>query len=360
MAGLEFGPADAAAIAVLLRRIGIDIVEVGIMSNMTSADVPLIAAVHEAVGPENSLTLVMVRQQQQVVEALAGAQRLGCRSVMLSLPTSIEHAQLKLGTQNLRYLIKLARIAIAEAKDRGFHVTFSGEDAARAEKDRLQEYVTAGFNEGADRFRLAETVSSLTPWKCAEIVSGLSAIDHSKEIEVHCHNMLGMAVANSLASYEAGAAWVSATVGGIGERGGNTPLAELLCALRVVYQDQRYQLSHLTALSAEVERRAALNPPFTPGPVTPYAYAYELPGQLANPSAYESIAPEELGNKRSLRVRTRITPVLLRWALGDSHPDINTDAFLTWLCENQERSGHLLLDQPALQRMADEFAVPVN
>ena len=360
MAGLEFTPDGASAIARVLRDIGVDLVEVGIVSAGKSADEPLISAVHRAIGPECSLSLIMVRQRRQVGEALAEARRLGCRSVMLSLPTSREHAQLKLGSASLRHLVGLAGAAIDQAKSHGFHVTFSGEDAARAETDRLHEYVSACFAAGADRFRLAETVSSLTPWQCGEIVAGLRGIDASKEIEVHCHNMLGMAVANSIAAYEAGADWISATANGIGERGGNTPLAELLCAFRVLYQDRRYDLSHLTALNTKVERATGLQAPFTPGPLSPHAFAYELPGQLAHPTAYESIAPEEVGTRRTLRVRSRITPALLRWALGDDGSGVDADEFLGWLRDNQRKPGAQLLDQPALRRMADEFASSVD
>ena len=85
------------------------------------------------------------------------------------------------------------------AKERGFHVTFSGEDGARTPPERLVPYVEAGFANGADRFRLAETVASLTPWQMQGQIANLTAIDGA-EIEIHSHNMLGMAVANSLAA----------------------------------------------------------------------------------------------------------------------------------------------------------------
>ena len=79
-----------------------------------------------------------------------------------------------------------------QAKERGFHVTFSGEDGARTERERLVSYVAAGFGAGADRFRLAETVAYLAPWQMYDVISDLTAIDGA-EIEIHSHNMLGMA-----------------------------------------------------------------------------------------------------------------------------------------------------------------------
>ncbi|CAM5493782.1 Homocitrate synthase OS=Streptomyces sp. ACT-1 OX=1609288 GN=SACT1_3734 PE=4 SV=1 [Streptomyces griseus subsp. griseus] len=225
MAGVEFSPADAAAIADLLVRTGVELVEVGMVSGPDSKDAELVLATHEAVTPERSMTLVVVRDRRQVARALDEAERLGVRHIMYSIPTSEEHAQLKLDSASPKFLQALARSAIQQAKERGFHVTFSGEDGARTPRERLVPYVAAGFAAGADRFRLAETVAYLSPWQMEEVIADLTAIDGS-EIEIHSHNMLGLAVANSLAAVRAGARWISATVGGIGERGGNAPLAE--------------------------------------------------------------------------------------------------------------------------------------
>ena len=355
MAGVEFGPRDAAVIADLLVRTGVELVEVGMVSGPSSGDADLVLATHEAVGPERSLTLVVVRDRHQVGRALDEAQRLGVRSVMYSIPTSEQHAALKLGSPSTKYLIALARAAVDMAKERGFHVTFSGEDGARTPRERLVPYVTAGFEAGADRFRLAETVACLSPWQMGEKIADLTAIDGA-EIEIHSHNMLGMAVANSLAAVRAGAQWISATVGGIGERGGNAPLAELLTSLRVVHGDTRFDLSHLYELSKVAMRGSGLGEAFQSGPSTPHAFAYELPGQLTHPEAYETLPAELLGNTRGLRVRSRLTPALVSCALTGSGIDaLDTEAFTRWLAERQERLGRPLLDQDAIRKLAVDF-----
>ncbi|MFL1377220.1 hypothetical protein [Nocardiopsis protaetiae] len=354
MAGVEFGPADAAVIADLLVRTGVDLVEVGMVSGPDSKDADLILATHEAVGPERSMTLVVVRDRKQVATALDEAERLGVRHIMYSIPTSEQHAALKLGSPSAKFLEALARSAISQAKDRGFHVTFSGEDGARTPRERLVPYVAAGFAAGADRFRLAETVAYLSPWQMEEVVAGITAIDGA-EIEIHSHNMLGMAVANSLAALRAGARWISATVGGIGERGGNAPLAELLTALRVVHNDTRFDLSHLTELSRVALRGAGLGEAFQSGPTTPHAFAYELPGQLNNPAAYETLPAELVGNTRRLNVRTRLTPALVKWALTDSGVSVDTASFTSWLADRQEREGRPLLDRDAIRKAAVDF-----
>ncbi|MFE6053646.1 isopropylmalate synthase [Kitasatospora sp. NPDC056446] len=354
MAGVEFGPGDAARIAKLLVKTGVELVEVGMISGPSSKDADLITATHEAIGPERSMSLVMVRDRQQVAKALDEAARLGVRYVMFSIPTSEQHARLKLGSPSLKYLNALAKSAIEIAKGHGFHVTFSGEDGARTPKERLVPYVAAGFAAGADRFRLAETVAYLSPWQMEEVIGDLTAIDGS-EIEIHSHNMLGMAVANSLAAYRAGAQWISATVGGIGERGGNAPLAELLTALRVIYGDTRFDLSHLTELSRIALRGAGLGEAFQSGPTTPHAFAYELPGQLTHPEAYETLPAELVGNTRELRVRTRLTPALVAWALDDSAGEVDLDAFTSWLIERQGSDGRGLLDRDGIRKAAVDF-----
>ncbi|QIJ65907.1 isopropylmalate synthase [Streptomyces sp. JB150] len=354
MAGVEFGPKDAARIAELLVKTGIELVEVGMVSGPNSKDADLVLATHEAVGPERSMTLLVVRDRQQVATALDEAERLGVRHIMYSIPTSEQHAKLKLGSPSAKFLNTLARSAIQQAKERGFHVTFSGEDGARTPKERLVPYVTAGFEAGADRFRLAETVAYLSPWQMEEVIGDLTAIDGA-EIEIHSHNMLGMAVANSLAAVRAGAQWISATVGGIGERGGNAPLAELLTSLRVIHGDTRFDLSHLTELSRIALKGAGLGEAFQSGPTTPHAFAYELPGQLTHPEAYETLPAELVGNSRELRVRTRLTPALVAWALTESGVFVDVEAFTPWLIERQERNGAPLLDRDAIRKAAIDF-----
>ncbi|MFC1408693.1 isopropylmalate synthase [Streptacidiphilus sp. N1-12] len=354
MAGVEFGPKDAARIADLLVRTGVELVEVGMVAGPDSKDADLVLATHEAVGPDRSMTLLVVRDRQQVAKALDEAERLGVRHIMYSIPTSEQHAALKLGSPSAKLLTAVARSAISQAKDRGFHVTFSGEDGARTPAERLVPYVTAGFEAGADRFRLAETVAYLSPWQMQEVIADLTAIDGS-EIEIHSHNMLGMAVANSLAAVRAGARWISATVGGIGERGGNAPLAELLTSLRVIHGDTRFDLTHLTELSRLALVGAGLGEAFQSGPTTPHAFAYELPGQLNHPEAYETLPAELVGNARDLRVRTRLTPALVTWALADSGVLVDVAAFTPWLTERQERDGAPLLDREAIRKAAVDF-----
>ncbi len=312
MAGVEFTPKDARVIAGLLAETGIDAIEAGIVAAGEMADQALLSAVLDTVGPDRTMTVVLARSPRQTRADLDRVIELGCRSVMLSIPASPVHAQLKLGSEDPKHVLALASRVIAEAKERDLTVTFSAEDGARAEPAFLEEYVGVGANAGADRFRLAETVSVLRPAQCARLVRRLVDASDGVEVEMHSHNMLGLAVANALAAAEAGASWISTTVCGLGERGGNTPIAEILCSLHLFWGDGRYRLDRLTALARAVEQRSGVASSPAAGPTGELSYAYEIAGQLSHPAAFEAISAEAVGNKRRVRVRSRLKPALVR------------------------------------------------
>jgi homocitrate synthase NifV len=205
--------------------------------------------------------------------------------------------------------------------------TFSAEDGARTDPTFLREYVAAGAAAGADRFRLAETVSSLQAKDVSEIIGSVARAVPGIEVEMHSHNMLGLAVANALAAAEAGAHWISATVGGLGERGGNTPLAEVLTCMWRFWGDDRYNLSPLTELTRQVAQRSGVEPGATAGSTAPSAYQYEIAGQWRYPEIFEAVPPELVGNTRGVRVRARLRSALLRACFDEEQfAEVDVDA----------------------------------
>jgi homocitrate synthase NifV len=311
MAGVAFDADDARVLAGLLCDVGVDIVEAGIVSNADRSEVPLVAAVTEVAGRERTKTVILARSRKQVEEDLDAALQTGAGNLMLSIPTSKVHSQLKLGTDSQKRITMLAVRGIEAAVAAGFSVTFSAEDGARTDPAFLEEYVAAGAEAGADRFRLAETVSSLAPNDITALITRLVAAAGDTEVEMHSHNMLGLSVANALAAADAGAAWISCTIDGLGERGGNTPLAEILCVLHVLRGIDRFNLQPLTELSREAARRAGLRCSATTGPTADLSYQYEIPGQIRNPEAFELLTPETVGNTRGVRIGSRLKPSLL-------------------------------------------------
>jgi homocitrate synthase NifV len=361
MPGIEFTPADAAVIAGLLRDVGVDAIEAGISSQTDQSDADLARAVIGEAGAGRAMTLVLARNRQQVRRDLEFAAALGFRAVMLSIPTSDSHVRLKLGTDSRRRVLALASGAIAEAKDRGLHTTFSAEDGARTDPGFLAEYVASGAAAGADRFRLAETVSVLRPADTHRLVTALAGAAGSTEVEMHSHNMLGLAVANALAAAEAGAQWISATVGGLGERGGNTPLGEVLTCMWRFWADRRYDLSLLTRLSREVAARSGVPLGASAGATADLAYSYEIAGQWEHPDMFEAIPAEVVGNSRQVRVRGRLRAALLRACLPpEMIEDLDLDAAVREILREDLPAGKAPMGADDLESAVMTYAATVR
>lgn len=357
MPGVEFSPADATVIAGLLRDVGIDAIEAGIVSDSDQSDFGLCRAVLGEVGPRRSMTVVLARNRQQVRRDLRHVTALGFTSVMMSIPTSPAHVALKLGTDSRRRVTALATAAIGEAKELGLYTVFSAEDGARTDPGFLAEYVAAGAAAGADRFRLAETVSVLRPGQADRLVSAMTAAAGGMDVEIHSHNMLGLAVANALAAAESGARWISATVGGLGERGGNTPLAEVLTCMWRFWDDRRYDLSALTRLSREAAARGGAPFGASSGSTAEYAYSYEIAGQWEHPEIFEAVPAEVVGNRRGVRVRGRLRPPLLRACLPAELTDgADLEAMAADITARRLPSGKAALGIPELASAAREYA----
>ena len=125
-------------------------------------------------------------------------------------------------------------------------------------------------------------------------------------IEVHCHNDLGLALPNSLASVEAGASTVSTTVNGIGERAGITVTEEIIPALHIIFGTSPFEMSQLTTLSKLVEEISGVkmppHKPLTGENVTAHSSGIHQHGVLVNPSTYEFYPPRLMGQKRKVYI----------------------------------------------------------
>ncbi len=192
--------------------------------------------------------------------------------------------------------------AIEYAKAHGLKLRFTLEDATRADPAYFEHFVREVDRAGADRIGIPDTVGAVLPHGMAAIISQVRSIT-DKPIDVHCHNDLGLALANSLAGAEAGADQIHVTIDGLGERVGIASLAEVALALRMLYSEERryrYEmLSELSQLVASYTNSVVnCNKPL----VGKNAYAHKAGTHLAaiiqNPEAYEIVPPEAVGNKR--------------------------------------------------------------
>jgi 2-isopropylmalate synthase len=189
-------------------------------------------------------------------------------------------------------------------------VEFSCEDFSRSDPDFVVQIVDAAIEAGASTINLPDTVGYAIPEEFARLVAKVMEMcryAHKARFSVHCHNDLGLAVANSLAAIEAGARQVECTINGIGERAGNASLEELVMALRV----RRDRLAFDSrVVTPELFRTSQLLCNITGVQVQPNkavvgknAFAHEAGihqhGVMASPTTYEIMTPESVGVKTS-------------------------------------------------------------
>jgi methanogen homocitrate synthase len=187
------------------------------------------------------------------------------------------------------------------ARDHGMEIRFAAEDASRTELSFLKEFYLAGEERGADLLSFADTVGCMVPMEMFRMISELSSTV-SKPLCAHCHNDMGCATANTLTAAEAGAFQLHTTVNGIGERAGNAALEEVLVALRMNGGVDRYDLSHLHALSKMVENYSGITLQKTKPVVGEHAFSHEsgihIAAILEDPRTYEYFLPEMVGGER--------------------------------------------------------------
>jgi D-citramalate synthase len=224
----------------------------------------------------------------------------GADSVHLVIPVSDLHIQKKM-RKTRDQICEMAFSAVSYARERGLTVELSGEDASRADPAFVREIYRGSIDRGANRLCFCDTVGLMTPERAAEIIPSLCLAP----LSIHCHDDLGVAMANTLAALKAGASAAHVTVNGLGERAGNTPLEELVMALEVLYQyPTGIRTEDLYPLSTLVSRLTGVPLPINKAVVGEMAFTHEsgvhAHGVLREPSTYEPIRPEMIGRKRRI------------------------------------------------------------
>lgn len=221
------------------------------------------------------------------------------------LATSAIHREFKL-KMTPEQIIEKAVEGVKRAKGYCEDIEFSPEDAARTEKDFLCEVVEAAINAGATTVNIPDTVGYATPQHMFEVIDCLvnrvPNIDKAV-ISVHCHNDLGLAVANSLAGIRAGGGQIECTINGIGERAGNCSLEEVVMAMRVrndyYHLDTNIDATRLVPASRLVSSLTGLRVQRNKAIVGRNAFAHEAgihqDGMLKERSTYEIMRPADVG-----------------------------------------------------------------
>ena len=288
-----------------LEDLGVDIIEAG-FAMASEGDFAAIATITQAVRKPRIASLA--RAKTEDIEMAARALQFAERSrIHVFLASSDLHLEYKLKISRQEALDRTAesvRLARSFVED----VEFSPEDATRSDRDFLVDIVRVAVEAGATTINMPDTVGYTTPEEYGqmfrEVRERIPAIDAEGIIlSSHCHDDLGLAVANSLAAIQAGARQVECTINGIGERAGNAALEEIAAALHV--RGERYgvttniKLDQLYPASQVLGQIITFRPSPNKAIVGANAFAHESGihqhGMLANPLCYEIMTPSSVG-----------------------------------------------------------------
>lgn len=226
---------------------------------------------------------------------------IGARYLHISLPVSDLMICDKL-SRSRHWLLKKLESAAEYLKTEGVRFSVGAEDATRADPEFLKSYVKLAQSLGAHRIRICDTVGIADPFTIMSLVEPLKRV-LDIDIEIHAHNDLGMATANALAAAKAGATAIDTTVIGLGERAGNTPLEEIILALKLnMGVETGVGMVMLKQLAETVSQAAgrpiAQNKCIVGSGVFTHESGIHVDGVRKNPQTYEPFNPELVGASR--------------------------------------------------------------
>ncbi|MHB9021879.1 MAG: homocitrate synthase [Halothiobacillus sp.] len=296
-AGVSFRPEEKLAIARSLIAAGVPELEIGIPA-MGEEEIEAIRAIAQ-LGLDARL-VVWCRMHDT---DLAAAARCGVDMVNASVPISDIHIRGKIGKSRSWVLQQVER-RVKQILDMGLDVAVGGEDSSRASLDFVLQVMEVAQKAGARRFRFADTLGILEPFTVAQIMPRLRAAT-DMELEIHAHNDLGLATANSIAALRFGATHVNTTVNGLGERAGNAPLEEVVMCLHHLYGiDTGIDVRQFKGISQLVAAASCRPVPLGKSIVGDAIFSHEsgihVDGLLKDPRNYQSFDPQELGRQHRL------------------------------------------------------------
>ncbi|WP_018921643.1 2-isopropylmalate synthase [Salsuginibacillus kocurii] len=301
--GVTLNFEEKVEIGTQLERLGVDIIEAGFPAT-SEGDFQAVKRIAELV--KDSSVTGLSRSLKKDIDASWEALKAGAEPRLhVFLATSPVHMKHKLNMTEDQ-VVETAVDSVKYAKERFPKVQFSAEDACRSDLDFLVRISEAVIDAGAEVVNLPDTVGYITPAEIQHIFRYLKEnirnVEHAN-LSAHCHDDLGMAVANSLAAIEGGADQVECAINGIGERAGNASLEEIAVALHTrsdFYKaNTNLTLNEIKRTSALVSRVTGMQVPNNKAVVGDNAFAHESgihqDGMLKEKSTYEIITPELVG-----------------------------------------------------------------
>ncbi len=305
--GFSMNIEEKIRLALQLERLGVDVMEAGFPA-ASPDDFTAVERIAKVV--KKSEVCGLARAMENDIKATADAIKLAEKPrIHTFIATSPIHMEYKL-KKSPEAVLEMAVKGVKLAKSLCDRVDFSPEDGSRSDRDFLVKVLTAAIEAGADTINIPDTVGYLTPDEFGDLIAYLikQVPNSDKAIwSTHCHNDLGLAVANSLAGVQNGARQIECTINGIGERAGNASLEEVVMALQTrkdfyniktgIKSPEIYQTSKLLEqiTGQKVQANKAI--------VGRNAFAHEAGihqhGILANRETYEIMTPESVGAEKT-------------------------------------------------------------
>jgi 2-isopropylmalate synthase len=306
--GIALQPHEKAEIAEQLERLGVDVIEAG-FPGASPGDFEGVRAVAAAVSVPTVAAFARTRREdiEAAGDALTGARR---SRIHLVMATSDLHMEKKLRMQP-HEVVRQIRWAVEYAVELADEVELSCEDATRSDPAFVARVCRTAIQAGVTVINLPDTVGYAVPTQYAEFIADVRARCPELAgvtLSVHCHDDLGLSVANSLAGIQAGAQQVECTMNGIGERAGNASLEEIVVALKVRSDYFDAETGIDTTLIAATSRLVSERTGYPVQPnkaiVGANAFAHEAgihqDGMLKDARTYQIIDPAEVGVSMTL------------------------------------------------------------
>ena len=308
--GFSMNVGEKIRVAKRLERMGVDVIEAG-FPVASQGDFEAVQAISAEL--KEAVVAGLARANSADVDrawqAIQNAAKPRIHTFISSSDIHLEH-QLKLSRRDV---LNLAVKAVKRAKSYTDDVEFSAMDATRSDREYLARMIGEAIEAGATTVNIPDTVGYAVPGEFGDLIKYLvENVPNIQEavVSVHCHNDLGLAVANSLAAVREGARQVECTINGIGERAGNTALEEIVMALQVrrdlIGLETRIQTEQLYPTSRLVSSITGIRVQPNKAIVGANAFAHESgihqDGLLKNKTTYEIMTPETVGLSKSILV----------------------------------------------------------
>lgn len=301
--GVIFSPREKKQISSLLAAIGIPAVEAGFPALGPEEKACIRAVVDSQITLANGDPLLVYAFARARKEDIQDAADCGVDGVVISISTSVSHLERKFRSDT-EWVLDRIREAAETARELGLKFTISAEDSSRTDLAFLTQIFREAEKLGADMVRYCDSLGVEDPYTTYRRINILLQ-EINLPIEMHMHNDLGMATANALAGVRAGAKGVIGSIGGIGERTGNSAIEEVVMALKHLYNVDlgidTFRFREVAEYIAQASQRAI---PIWKAIIGTNVFAHEsgihADGILKNPTSYEAFSPDEVGLERQI------------------------------------------------------------